>query len=182
MAEIAHEERVIGLAALARDQLERDPGGPQRFGRGDQAIRRDVERVSLGAEKVLKWRAVTPAARELLREVGLGNHGAAGLAHGGKAAHVVPVAMRQNHVLDRRLAHGSKRGHGFARARLGRARVDRDDRVLPDDEREVAEVVPLGHVHALCLAHQPLLAETEPALWIDREVAEHDRNVLARAN
>ena len=85
----------------------------------------------------------------------------------GQAADVVPMTMCQDHVFDRRLTNGAERGHRVARARLGRARVDRHDRVAPDDERQVAEVVPFGHVHAFCLTHQPFLAEAESVLRVE---------------
>ena len=52
---------------------------------------------------------------------------AARLAHGAQAADVVPVAVGEDDVLDRRVRHLAQRRHRLARALFGRAAVDGDD-------------------------------------------------------
>ena len=172
---VLNEERVGRLAAGRRNDAQVEAPFGQRLGGGDQPVGRDVELHGAGAEEVLEGRLVAARAGELLGEAGPGDDRGPRLADGGQAPHVVPVAVGEDDVLDRRVRHLAQRRHRLARALFGGAAVDGDDHLGRNEEHQVREVVALGDVDALGLANQALLAEAKSVRRIDRQVPEHPR-------
>ena len=91
-----------GVSPLGAGMRRRSrPPSRERLGRGDQPVGLHVELHGAGAEEVLERRVIAARARQLLGEAGAGDDGGARLAHGAEAAHVIPVAVGENDVLDR---------------------------------------------------------------------------------
>src|SRR5216683_495297 len=138
----------------------------------DDAVYLDIQADGPGAEEPAEDPLRAAHARELLGEVLPSDDHRPGLAHRGKAAHVVPVRMGENDVPDRRAGDLAQCFHRPVGALFGSTGIDGDHACLGDQEGDVREVETFGDIDSVAFAHEPWLGKSEPVVWSNGDVSQ----------